>query len=256
MICVADESKAVAGTQSTANRSPVPDWKGTVMTRQPNDAVKTLDRGLQVLELVADHPSGLTMAEVADHLALHRTIVHRLLRTLAAHRLVASDPNKRYQLAPGVIRLAEAVNQDLRSVALPYLEELADTLRATANISVPEGNEVVVLATVEPRRADVHVAYRAGQSHPLSLGSAGLAILMARAPQPGERRLVTEARDIGYVVTHEEVIPGTWGVSAPLTARGGRIEASVGASLFRDNAIEWAGEQVRRTAQIIATGLH
>lgn len=226
------------------------------MARQANDMAKTLDRGLLVLELVADNPNGLSLGEIADSLGLHRTVVHRLVRTLAAHRLVTSDSYKRYLLAPGIIRLADGVDQDLRSVALPLLEDLADTLKATVNISVPEGDEVVVLATVEPRRADVHVAYRAGQSHPLSRGSAGLAILMARPPQPGERQVVTDARSVGYVITREEVIPGTWGVSAPLSARGGRIEASVGVSLFAGDALTWVGEQVRLTASRIAAKLH
>lgn len=225
------------------------------MARQANDVAKTLDRGLLVLEVVADHPGGLSLGEIADALGLHRTVVHRLVRTLAAHRLVTSDDYKRYLLAPGVIRLAEGVDQDLRSVALPLLEDLADTVRATVNISVPEGDEVVVLATVEPRRADVHVAYRAGQSHPLSRGSAGLAILMARAPQPGERQVITDARAVGYVVTREEVIPGTWGVSAPLSARGGRVEASIGVSLFAHDALAWVGEQVRLTASRVAAKL-
>lgn len=228
----------------------------TFVTRQANDVAKTLDRGLLVLELVADNPSGLSLGEIADSLGLHRTVVHRLVRTLAAHRLVTTDTHKRYLLAPGVIRLAEAVNQDLRSVALPLLEDLADTVKATVNISVPEADEVIVLATVEPRRADLHVAYRAGQSHPLSRGSAGLAILMARPPQPGERQVITDARAVGYVITREEVIPGTWGVSAPLTARGGRIEASIGVSLFNNDALTWVGEQVRLTATKVAAKLH
>ncbi len=223
--------------------------------RQANDVAKTLDRGLRVLDLVADLPSGLTMTEIATNLRLDRTIVHRLLRTLAAHHLVTCDEDKRYQLAAGIIRLAKAVSQDLRSVALPLLGELADTVKATANIAIADGDEVVVLATVEPRRADVHIAYRAGQSHPLTRGSAGLAILAARAPESSERYEVTQARVVGYVVTHEEVIPGTWGVSAPVSVRDGRIEASIGVSLFSNEAMDWVGEQVRLTAEQIAQRL-
>lgn len=225
------------------------------MERQANDLAKTLDRGLQILDLLADQPVGLTIAEIAGYVGLHRTIVYRLLRTLTAHRLIMRDSHKRYVLAVGVIRLAEAVNQDLRSVAHPLLEELADTVKATANIAVAEGDDVVVLATVEPHRAEGHVAYRAGQRHPLARGSAGLAILMARPPQAGEREEVTRGRGAGYVVTRAEVIPGTWGVSAPLTGRARRIEASIGASLFSDEGIEWVGEQVRLTADRIAARL-
>lgn len=225
------------------------------MARQPNDVARTLERGLQVLELLADKPSGLTMAEIAAGLGLDRTVVHRLVRTLAAHRFVKTDENKRYQLSIGLIRLAETISQDLRSVARPVLEELADTVRATANIAVPDGIEAIVLATFEPRRAQVHVAYRAGLRHPLNAGAAGLAILAGRAPQSQERPEVTRARAVGYAISHEEVIGSTWGVSAPLDVRSRGIEASVGVSLFRSEDVEQAGELVRVAARQISDAL-
>lgn len=225
------------------------------MKRQANELARTLDRGIQVLELVAASPRGLTMTEIAAALGLHRTIVHRLLRTLAAHNYVSCDVHKRYQPAVGLIHLAEAVNQDLRSVAGPLLEHLAERVGATANIAIPDGDQVIVLSIAQPRRADVHVAYRAGQSHPLDRGSAGIAILAGRPPAPRERAAITRARSLGYAVTHEEVIPGTWGVSAPFGSPGTSTEGSVGVSLFTNEDIAEIGGEVRVTASEITQRL-
>jgi DNA-binding IclR family transcriptional regulator len=225
------------------------------MARQPNDVARTLEHGLEVLDLLADHPDGLTIAEMSANLRLDRTVIHRLVRTLASHRLVKGNENKRYQLSLGLIRLAETISQDLRSVAFPVLEELADTVRATANVAVPDDGDAIVLATVEPRRAQVHVAYRAGLRHSLNAGAAGLAILAGRSARPDERTEVSTARAVGYAISHEEVIGNTWGVSAPIDVRDRRIEASVGVSLFRSEDIEQVGELVRAAARQVSDAL-
>ncbi len=225
------------------------------MARQPNDIARTLDRGLQVLELLGDHPGGMTIAQVATELDLDRTIVHRLLRTLGARRFVKPDEGKRYQLSFGLLRLAETISRDLRSIALPVLEELADTVCATANIAIPDGEDVVVLTTVVPRQAQVHVAYRAGLRHPLVVGAAGIAILANRPPHRDERDQVATARAHGYAVTHEEVIGNTWGVSAPLDVPGRRIEGSVGVSLFQGEDVEDACRAVGVAARRISDAL-
>jgi DNA-binding IclR family transcriptional regulator len=224
---------------------------GVPTTRQPSDVAKTLDRGLQILNILADNHRGGTLAEVADALGVHRTIAYRLLNTLERHRLVQRDDNKVFHLGHGLVRLAEFVNQDLRSIAAPVLHDLAETAGATANIGVPEGGSVVVLMTVEPRGTDVHVAYRAGQTHPLDRGSAGMSILANRPPQPYERDEVGQARERGYAVSNSELSPHTIGVSVGIVVR--RIEASIGVSIFREEDIPTAAMHVRRAADQLAS---
>ena len=46
---------------------------------------QTLDRGLQVLELLSDHPEGLTVTDIAAKLGVGRTVVYRLVATLDQH---------------------------------------------------------------------------------------------------------------------------------------------------------------------------
>ena len=55
---------------------------------------QTLDRGLRVLEVVAESPDGLTVTELAAALGIGRTVVYRLVVTLEQHarrRLEVSD---------------------------------------------------------------------------------------------------------------------------------------------------------------------
>ena len=60
--------------------------KGTIL--------KTLDRGLQVLELLARHELGPT--DISVELGIERTAVHRILRTLMHRGFVEQVSNGRY----------------------------------------------------------------------------------------------------------------------------------------------------------------
>lgn len=211
---------------------------------------KTLHHGLQVLELLVQHPGGLTLTEIADGVGVHRTVAHRLVRTLEAHYLCRRDRFKRISLGTGLVRLAEPVEQDLRTLARPLLEELTDSAQASAHLVVRENAEQVrMLMIVEPRRAAMHVAFRTGQLDPIGRGSAGLAILAAGPPLPGERADVTLARERGFAVSKGEIAPGITGISAVVPAGRDRPETSIGLSLFEAPDPDELGRLVVAAAQ-------
>ncbi|WP_432990077.1 IclR family transcriptional regulator [Dactylosporangium sp. CA-233914] len=199
---------------------------------------QTLERGILVLRLLADSPDGMTTAQIANALGLHRTIVYRIVNTMAKYGLIGTGPDQRHVLGGGILELARGVHRDLQAVARAVLPDLAEQTLATANFAVPDGSEVLVLAVVEPKNASAHIAYQAGQRHPITTGSAGLAILAARRPAQDERPEVVHARSRGYAVSHGEVIPGVIGVSMAVVDRHGEPIASVGVTVFKDSDID------------------
>nr|WP_250847621.1 helix-turn-helix domain-containing protein [Streptomyces hygroscopicus] len=214
-----------------------------------NGMSKTLHHGLLILRALSEHPRGLTVSELADAVGVHRTVAHRLVRTLEAHQLTRRDHQRRIVLGTGLVSLAEPVQQDLRALARPILDELAETTRATAHLLVREGtDEMRALMVVEPRGALVHVSFRPGQTHSIEQGSGGLALLADGPPRAGERPEVTEARAKGYAVTTGEVIPAVTGVSAAVPARGGEATTSIGISVFEHTALDELGAVVVRAA--------
>jgi DNA-binding IclR family transcriptional regulator len=217
---------------------------------------KTLHSGLRVLELLSTHPDGLTVTQIADGIGVHRTVAHRFVRTLEMHRLVRRDRAKRLRPGAGLVPLAEPVERDLRAVALPILEELADECGATAHLVTQEDEQHVrALLVVEPRRASVHIAFRPGQLDAIDRGSAGMAILAGQRPRPGERSEVTEARARGYAVSFSEVIPSIYGLSCfvPTTRDGSDI--SIGISLFDLTDEDRQAALVVETAQRLGRAL-
>lgn len=214
---------------------------------------KTLHSGLRVLEVLSARGEGMTITEVADAIGVHRTVAHRFLRTLEAHRLVRRDRAKRFHPGAGLVSLAEPVERDLRANALPLLEELANRVSATAHLVAQEdAGRVRALLVVEPRNASVHVAFRSGQLDAIDRGSAGLAILSAQRPVEGERPEVTEARSRGYAVSFSEVIPSVHGISAPVPGTRDGAPLSVGISVFDLSETDRLAAAVLATAAQVA----
>lgn len=221
---------------------------------------KTLHSGLVILEIVCASPGGLTISEIAEAAVVHRTVAHRLLRTLEAHRLIRRDAAKRFRPGPGLVRLAEPVDRDLRTLALPVLEDLAESVQATAHLVLQEDpDHVRALLVVEPRNAAMHIAFQPGQLDGIHHGSAGLAILAARPPTRDERPELATIRRRGYATSFSEIIPGVHGLSAavPVPRPGPNSPAmSIGISVFDLQDEQRIAQAVMAAARRLGDVLH
>ncbi|QLL06833.1 IclR family transcriptional regulator [Mycobacterium vicinigordonae] len=177
---------------------------------------QTLARGLTALQLVAASSAGLTMQEVADQVGVHRTIAYRLLGTLAQFKLVAKGGDGRYRPAAGLVPLGASFDRNLRQLCLPTLRGLADELGTTVSLLVAEGDEQVALAVIVPTQVAYQLAFHEGSRYPLDRGAAGIALLAAMPPRAAERDLVTSTRQRGWVTTHGEIEPNTYGLAVPV----------------------------------------
>lgn len=225
--------------------------------KESPSTLQTLDRGVRVLELLADAPGALTIAQIADGLGVHRSIAYRLLRTLEHHRLVRRDANTNYRPGVGLAVLARTVDASLQAAALPELTELARDLGMTAFVVVRDGDDAVTLHTVEPRQSRVHVAYRPGVRHPMDRGAPGLALLAGGPIRPCERDAVTEARRRGWAWSRGEVLTGLSSVSAPIVVRDLGVVAAVAVVYLDDGSADRdrLGRRVAAAAAAIAREL-
>ncbi|HEX6871717.1 MAG TPA: helix-turn-helix domain-containing protein, partial [Micromonosporaceae bacterium] len=103
------------------------------------DTAQTLDRGLRLLSLVAQAPSGVSVTEAANRLGVGRAVVYRLAATLTEHGLVRRDRAGRLRLGAGLLQLARHAQPMLAQAALPALRRLAEEVGATAHLTIVEG---------------------------------------------------------------------------------------------------------------------
>lgn len=185
------------------------------MSSTGGEISQTLDRGLTVLSLLAEHTDGLTAAELAEHLSTARAVVYRLLRTLESHRLIGRI-DTRYVLGIGIAELASHLRPNLQVTVAPILRDLSERTNSTAMLSVAEADQALILLTEEPSQGMCHLALRQGARHPLDVGSDGVAILAGRPGNDADPKDVRKARHCGYAVSSGAITPGAIGVSAPI----------------------------------------
>lgn len=208
---------------------------------------QTLDRGLRVLEAVADSQDGLSVTELAAVLGIGRTVVYRLVVTLEQHALIRRSSDGKCRLGLGVLTLGRQMQPIVRDTALPALRLLADAVGATAVLTLADGPEAHAAVVVEPTRSDLHVATRPGSRLPLESGAGGRAILAART---------TAGRplDPPWVVATGDGPQGAYGIAVPILGVPG-WEASVGVLALRELNEADVGPRVARAAGEIARAL-
>src|SRR6201997_5942700 len=104
-----------------------------------------LEKGLDILELFAGTPEGLTVSEAARR--LNRTVseIFRMILCLEQRGYLAQSPNKeRYHLTLRLFRLAQEhpPTKRLLTEALPMMHQLAQRLRQSCHLGGIDGGHV------------------------------------------------------------------------------------------------------------------
>ncbi|GER22735.1 transcriptional regulator [Zafaria cholistanensis] len=216
---------------------------------------QTLARGLEVLRAVTAARDGLSVAEVAERIGIHRTIAYRALNTLADAHMVHRGEDGRYRGSTGLLSLASAAHQSLRAAALPVLTDAAERLGATVALIVREGSDAVALAVVSPTGGTYHVGLSEGSRHPLGRGAAGHAIMVSAPALPGEPESVANARRDGYAQTFGEVEPNMYGLAVPIPEKDAGVPACLNIITVRQDVAASAVKPLQEAAARISRRL-
>jgi IclR family acetate operon transcriptional repressor len=163
---------------------PGPRKDGVVRTR---DGVQSLERALDLLELLADAPGEVSLTGLSSASGLAPSTIHRLVGTLVARGYVRRLPSRRYVLAPRLLHLAERASRTLATLARPHLAQLVDAIGETANLALLDGDSVVYAAQV-PSRHSVRMFTEVGRRVPVHCTGVGKVLLAGM--DPAEARAV------------------------------------------------------------------
>lgn len=187
--------------------------------------VGTLDRSVAVLDAVESGAHRFTSIVAAT--GLPRATVHRLIRALEDHGLLAHFAGHGYRLGPRLLRLGyEAMRElPLRDVAHPVLERLARDTGESAQLYVRSGDARVCVDAVESAH-ELRTIVPVGSALPLFAGSAAK-VFLAYAPDRDRHvrsatdrdafgRDVELVRERGWASSADERQVGVGSVSAPV----------------------------------------
>jgi DNA-binding IclR family transcriptional regulator len=220
--------------------------------------VKSANRALEIFELLAAEPNGLTISEISERLGFARSSTHGLVHTLFSRGYLSLDGGNRFYLGVRLIQLGLTVADrlELRSAAHGRLEQLVASTNDTALLVVPDGGELLYVDKVISDTRDVRTDPRMSMGRPLHCSSLGKALLAALDEDSvlrilGGRPLpsVTEfsitdldelladlalTRQRGFSIDRQEAVPGVWCVGAPVRDHTGRSVAAISVSTIRE----------------------
>jgi DNA-binding IclR family transcriptional regulator len=219
------------------------------------DAVKSADRVLQVFDLLATEPQGLSFTEIRERLELPKSSAHTLLATLVVNQYITLDEGtRRYAVGLRLWQAGQAYlpATGLEQAALPYLQNASDAVNETAQLAILDGTENVYIAKVDAKQ-QLTLASRVGGRLPAYATGIGKALLSGltddevRARFRGIRfthftphtvtslrALLAELRTVrerGYATDQGEYTPGVHCVAMPVLDRSGGICAAMSISV-------------------------
>lgn len=115
--------------------------------------VQSVDRTVELLELLADAGGKATLSELAGQTELPLPTIHRLMRTLLAHGYVRQLPTREYSLGPRLIRLGESAGRQFGAHAQPFLAKLADELGESVNLAMIDRDMIVYVAQASSKHS-------------------------------------------------------------------------------------------------------
>ncbi|WP_102959478.1 IclR family transcriptional regulator [Mangrovicella endophytica] len=205
-----------------------------------------LDKGLDILELLADCDEGLSQAEIAKALERTPNEIYRMLDRLVRRHYVIRDAGDRYQLSLKLFSLAyrHPPTRRLVSQALPPMRRFAREAEQSCHLVVYDRGSLVVVAQVDSP-GYWGVTIKVG-SH-IGLVNTGSGHVLLAFASPAERSLMLEEREVmphelwpndferrldevrerGHEVMQSQQTLGVTNISLPLLGPGGTVLAAL-----------------------------
>jgi IclR family pca regulon transcriptional regulator len=216
------------------------------------DHVGSLERGLAIMEILARHPTGMTLTEMAEEAGLTRAGARRFLLTLTATGY-ATKSGRTFSLSPRLLTVARTwlSGASLWTFAAPIMREVAAEFDEACNAAVLSGEDVVYVARIPGRRI-LSVALDVGTRLPAYCTSMGRVLLSGLsagdlkaflAEARIERRTpktivnlaalgktIAKAGADGFAIVDEELELGLRSIAVPIRDRAGRTVAAINVS--------------------------
>jgi DNA-binding IclR family transcriptional regulator len=160
----------------------------------PSDLVRSVSRALRLLEVIGDHPAGISAKRLASRCDMKLSTVYHLVRTLRYEGYLERLPSGDYVLG---LAIAERFRDLATALAHPppvptVLRELAGATGHSAYLARFVDGRITITQVVEAPRSppleDLMVGFNDG-AHATALGKA----LLSTLPTPARRRYLADA---------------------------------------------------------------
>jgi len=247
--------------------------------RQAKSSIQVIDRMMSLIDALARQSTPANLKQLASETRLHPSTAHRILAVMVDNRLVDRIEPGTYRLGIRLLELGNLVRTRLnvRTEALPFMQQLHEELRETVNLSVRQGDEVVYVERVSSSGQMMRVVQIVGTRAPLHVTAVGKVFLASESPESWAdyaRRTTlprltdrtisdpeTLARELemvkqqGYALDNEEAEKGVACIGAGILDDEGRLVAGLSVSAPADRLDPAWSARVRETAEIVSRAM-
>lgn len=162
------------------------------------DTVQSVVRGLNILEIVAEH-NEISLKEISTLSGLNKATAHRLLSTLIATGYIEQvNKNGIYRPTYKLFSLGNKKidHVDSHKIAHKFISDLSNTIKSTVHLVVEDGMEVVYVDKIDPTNSNSGFILKSqvGKRAPMYCTSVGKVLL---SKYPDEKiKEIWEATDI------------------------------------------------------------
>ena len=180
--------------------------------KNTNSSIQVLDRAMALVNLLASAPGPVTLSRLAADAGLHTASAHRILGALITHGLVEKTGAGTYDLGVHWLEISNRLRArlNIRQVAMPHMQALAQATGETVNLIVRRGDEAVYIERVSGGQTMMQVVQVVGAHAPLHVTAVGK-IFLAEDSASGVRGYVERTGLPAYTVntlTHPQKLAG------------------------------------------------
>ncbi|NUS18048.1 MAG: IclR family transcriptional regulator [Streptomyces sp.] len=237
-------------TRQTPDDASGPPDPGAAGRPRPAGA-QTVERAFDLLRVLRALPGPASAADIARHMDLNVSAVHRMARAMEHAGFLEQDPaTRRYRLGTAIAGLNRTLHHQRRfDLARPELRRLSELTSGSAVLALRDGREALVVADLPAQWAPDDWDTTVTNSVPLHASAFGKALLAWPRPSDEdlaalapferftERTITTAARlraeldaavERGYTVASRELRPLQLSVAVPVLGQDGGSYLALG----------------------------
>jgi len=227
-----------------------------------------LEKGIDIIELLAEAESGLTVSEISQRLERPISELFRVIVVMERRRWLQKDPaSSRYSVTYHVLKLGHRGTpaQSLTLAAAPVMHELSGRINQSCHLVVLSGAHGLVIVRQENPMRHANLSVRMGATLNLFTSCSGLILLayldppeqdhllesLRGRPQVSRAKLLKtlgQIRKQGFQVRPSPITAGVTDISYPVRGFDGKVVAALTVPYLHviDKSLPTTVEQTRR----------
>jgi DNA-binding IclR family transcriptional regulator len=237
------------------------------MKSPPSYAAPALEKGMDIVELLAAEPSGLTISDIAVRLGRSTGEVFRMIVAMQKRQWLHKNPETdRFSVTYRVLELAHrgTSSQAMTQAATPVMHDLANSIDQSCHLVVRSGGNGIVIRRQENPSPQGGFAMRLGAVIDLLTSGSGHVLLAfctpqelaatlkrlpkpMREPSPPLQSILDRVRKQGYEMQPSAKMVGVTDISYPVFGYEGEALAALTVPYLKviDNSLPTDPEQTR-----------